>query len=44
MMRVLLLGLLCLLIPKLCAADDLLILALFSRVTPAGQIHSSTPS
>jgi hypothetical protein len=48
MMRVLLLELLCVLIPKLCAADDLLILALFARVTPADQslcqIHSSNPS
>ncbi|MGA8660561.1 MAG: hypothetical protein WB586_30985 [Chthoniobacterales bacterium] len=33
------LGLLCLLSPKLCAADDLLILALFARVTPAGQVE-----
>ena len=39
-MRVLLLlGLLCLLMPEPCAADDLLILALFARVTPAGQVE-----
>jgi hypothetical protein len=37
MRRVLLLGLLCLLMPELCAADDLLILALFARATPTGQ-------
>jgi hypothetical protein len=39
MRRVLLLGLLFVLIPKLCAADDLLILALLARVTPAGQVQ-----
>lgn len=39
MRPVLLLGLLWILMPRLCAADDLLILALFARVTPAGQVQ-----
>lgn len=42
MRRVLPLALLCLLVPNMLAAEDLLILALYARVTPAGQVEPIT--